>query len=556
MKKFLSIPFFIFTVLLGTFWGYSFLNDPVEESNVSSIPWESQSEALYDILLNLNHDSITGTGQGYGAIWASDKFISTNFTLNRNWRFTKTGVRIDSFAVTGATYAGGFRDMTWAKGYWWGVANGTTIHKIDTATMTQVGVITTGHAGSRGLAWDPVRQGFWVSQFGSAITCYDTNGTAIAGANIPATHPGKHGLAYDNLTPGGPYLWVIEENGAATDKKLLKYSMTTLQKIDSTLINIPLTTGPQPGSLEVSNTIIPGKIVLYGMIQGTPERVYALEIGDDVPAGNTITVCRDGLNKSIPDNGGNANHLRDTIVVSGVPSGMEITRMMVTIDSLPHTWVGDIRIWIEKVGGPVDTVISRIGLGTGAFPGAGNSCNDFINTNLVDSAATLIQSIQDPAPGCGNSASQIPANGYFKPKDPLSGFTNDIDPNGTYIIHISDNAAADVGSLRSWCLTIDYDMLTNAGNNNSIVNRYQLHQNYPNPFNPTTKIKFEIPQQNFVSLKIYDISGREVANLINGERNAGAYDVEFDGSYLASGTYFYRLQAGDFVEVKKMVLLK
>jgi subtilisin-like proprotein convertase family protein len=316
-------------------------------------------------------------------------------------------------------------------------------------------------------------------------------------------------------------------------------------------------TAGQSGAVNFSNGI--WKLVCASGYGGASQ-INNTEIFTDTlsapPGGNSITVCRDGLNKPIPDNGGNANHLRDTIVISGVPAGNEITQMMVTIDSLPHTWVGDIRIWIEKVGGPVDTVISRIGLGTGAFPGAGNSCNDFINTNLVDSAATLIQSIQDPAPGCGNGAGQIMANGYFKPKDPLTGFTNDIDPNGTYIIHISDNAAADVGSLRSWCLTIDYDVLTGTGNNTSIVNDYKLHQNYPNPFNPSTKIKFEIPKQNFVTLKIYDISGREVANLINGERSAGVYDFEFDASYLASGTYFYRLQAGDFVQVKKMVLLK
>jgi hypothetical protein len=168
----------------------------------------------------------------------------------------------------------------------------------------------------------------------------------------------------------------------------------------------------------------------------------------------------------------------------------------------------------------------------------------------------LIQGIQDPAPGCGNSTSQVPANGFFKPKDPLTVFTNNVDPNGTYVIHISDNATADIGSLRSWCLTIEYDLATNTGNNTSLVNSYKLHQNYPNPFNPTTKIKFDIPKQNFVSLKIYDISGREVASLINGERSSGSYEVEFDGSYLASGTYFYKIQSGDFVEVKKMVLLK
>ena len=92
--------------------------------------------------------------------------------------------------------------------------------------------------------------------------------------------------------------------------------------------------------------------------------------------------------------------------------------------------------------------------------------------------------------------------------------------------------------------------------NNGIPNTYSLSQNYPNPFNPTTKIQYAIPKQGFVSLKIYDLLGREVANLVNGEVNAGYYLIDFNGSHLASGVYFYRLKAGAFVETKRMVLIK
>jgi len=85
---------------------------------------------------------------------------------------------------------------------------------------------------------------------------------------------------------------------------------------------------------------------------------------------------------------------------------------------------------------------------------------------------------------------------------------------------------------------------------------YQLFQNYPNPFNPFTYIKFRVPSRGFVSLKVYDALGREVKTLINEQMNAGVYTVEFDAYALASGVYFYRLQAGSFVEVKKMTVMK
>ena len=85
---------------------------------------------------------------------------------------------------------------------------------------------------------------------------------------------------------------------------------------------------------------------------------------------------------------------------------------------------------------------------------------------------------------------------------------------------------------------------------------YKLRQNYPNPFNPVTTIEFEIPEREFVSLKVYDVRGSEVANLVDGEKSAGSYKVRFNAYKLSTGIYFYRLQAGSYVDVKKLLLLR
>lgn len=86
---------------------------------------------------------------------------------------------------------------------------------------------------------------------------------------------------------------------------------------------------------------------------------------------------------------------------------------------------------------------------------------------------------------------------------------------------------------------------------------YRLSQNYPNPFNPITKINYDLPKNSMVKIVIYDILGREVTKLVNNElKQAGRYSVEFDGKNYASGVYFYRIEAGSFVQAKKMVLLK
>lgn len=90
----------------------------------------------------------------------------------------------------------------------------------------------------------------------------------------------------------------------------------------------------------------------------------------------------------------------------------------------------------------------------------------------------------------------------------------------------------------------------------TIPNEIALGNNYPNPFNPSTTIGFKMPFSGNVSLKIYDLRGSEVAVLVNEFKTAGSYEVKFDASQLSSGTYFYRLQAGEFVETKKLLLMK
>ncbi|MCL5030909.1 MAG: T9SS type A sorting domain-containing protein [Bacteroidetes bacterium] len=93
---------------------------------------------------------------------------------------------------------------------------------------------------------------------------------------------------------------------------------------------------------------------------------------------------------------------------------------------------------------------------------------------------------------------------------------------------------------------------------NLVPAKYTLYQNYPNPFNPTTTIKYDLPKQSKVELKIYNMLGEEVVTLVNKEQQAGRYSVQFDVSskQLASGVYIYRLQAGNYSSVKKLVLLK
>ena len=98
--------------------------------------------------------------------------------------------------------------------------------------------------------------------------------------------------------------------------------------------------------------------------------------------------------------------------------------------------------------------------------------------------------------------------------------------------------------------------LTGVSENHSHPSVYKLYNNYPNPFNPSTTIRYSVPEASFTSIKIYDVIGNEVSSLVNENKPAGLYEVQFNASDLSSGIYYYTIQAGSFKETKKMILLK
>jgi hypothetical protein len=94
-------------------------------------------------------------------------------------------------------------------------------------------------------------------------------------------------------------------------------------------------------------------------------------------------------------------------------------------------------------------------------------------------------------------------------------------------------------------------------NADNFPSEYELFQNYPNPFNPTTIISYQLPTSGFVTLKVFDILGNEVATLVNEEQTSGKYEVDFYGvKGQSSGVYIYQLRAGSFIQARKMLLLK
>ncbi len=112
------------------------------------------------------------------------------------------------------------------------------------------------------------------------------------------------------------------------------------------------------------------------------------------------------------------------------------------------------------------------------------------------------------------------------------------------------------GTMQAWTAEVNLELVGVSNGNNGITKQYELKQNFPNPFNPNTMIRFSVPKSGHVSLEVFDISGKRVSSLLDGELKTGSYKFDFNASVLSSGVYFYKLIAAGFTDTKKMVLIK
>ncbi|RKY98905.1 MAG: hypothetical protein DRQ13_03065 [Ignavibacteriae bacterium] len=191
----------------------------------------------------------------------------------------------------------------------------------------------------------------------------------------------------------------------------------------------------------------------------------------------------------------------------------------------------------------------------------GNFRWTYIFNDPIDGITTPLICDADGTIYCGSTYGYyyyaISSEGELLWKLPLDGYMVDnsgaIDSDGTLYIgtHLS---SATIGQEKT--LIAIRDTVTSVQNINPSELSYSLQQNYPNPFNPITHIRYSIPQSSRVTLKVYDILGNQVAKLVDRYQSPGEYDVMFSAGVLVSGIYFYRLQAGNFLAIKKLILLK
>ncbi|HMU44429.1 MAG TPA: T9SS type A sorting domain-containing protein [Ignavibacteriaceae bacterium] len=221
--------------------------------------------------------------------------------------------------------------------------------------------------------------------------------------------------------------------------------------------------------------------------------------------------------------------------------------------------------WIRDTTYGGGDVIALGVIGTNTFAGTegggvylstdnGLSWNE-ANTGLPANIQVLCFAVSgaDIFAGTGGSGTYLSTNYGTIWTEANKGLTN---ANVVSMVVSETNLFAAISGSGLWRRPLSELITAVADQSNEIPTGFVLEQNYPNPFNPSTAIRFQVPNASFVNLKVYDVLGKEVATLVNEEKPVGNYEVNFNPSNLASGIYFYTLQAGKFTETKKLILLK
>jgi subtilisin-like proprotein convertase family protein len=261
--------------------------------------------------------------------------------------------------------------------------------------------------------------------------------------------------------------------------------------------------------------------------------VLVAKIGSDIPY---VVIDHSNLGLPITDN----NITLDIINYVGMAKTQTsaLLSVDVMIDTVLHTSTGDLEFTLSH-NGIIDTLIYH----------AGESGDNFIQTILSDVAQSPVD------------LASAPFTGFYRSTSSLSKFSG-VDPTGDWTLSILDNVAGNTGMLNSWGLRFYFEGPVGVDDKTpELISDYHLFQNYPNPFNPKTVISYQLPVSGNVTLKVYDVLGNEIVTLVDEYKPAGEYKVDFsigqDSSPdITSGIYFYQLRAGDFIQTKKMLLLK
>jgi hypothetical protein len=574
---------------------------------------------FFQTQFNFNYSTATnGMPAGtVGALYLNGKYYFNRWNGTYTYRYNANGPNGGPGTFKDSlSYIGSVRDMTTDGRYIYGGPATSTLYKFDT-NMAVVNTFTVSGASFRAIAYDPNRKAFWNSAFAGNITCQDTAG--VLKGTITNNLTAKYGMGWDSV-PGQPavlYVWSQDAVTPNDSNILVKYNIQTGAEVQRWVISLAgglgiagganVVTGAVPGSVTLLLNYQNYALVGYKLRDIPVQAGLTLVMLNDTIYGSATQIAlkkadNDTVMRAVQANLNPANYnvmLRDTAANSfttlrNYQNLIFVETSFITPSRLKQGQRDSIRAFLNS-GSPTNK--KRIVIFGGDFGynyggGAGGIYTDTtlmtalnikyltdngniaansrivgvnVNTGTKDSLLTSFSNFYPDALRPVNSGQVLygfdgrttsdsaVSVGYIGAN--YNNATLTADPR--YIRSTTSDPAGGFNRVFRGLLLYVGGIITGTVNNTAqIPNAYQLSQNFPNPFNPVTKINYSLPKSGFVTLKIFDVLGRQVATLINENKNSGSYSVEFNGAKLSSGIYFYKLQVNDFTEVKRMMLVK
>jgi len=388
----------------------------------------------------------------------------------------------------------------------------------------------------------------WTGAAGNYTLKFYVNGQK-SGADV--LNNGTMNIGTDPLTVGGGIAWPGEQLNGMIDEVRMWSSVLTDGQLKAYMHNSCRSTGVMANMvgawgfdgnlIERSPTAGSDGTFLTGGVNNCRFSSFLNETSSGAPStafDSYATVVKKGdasfiggfgmrsPNKPIVD----VSVTRDTLVITGPGTTTSVELFI----HAQHTFCADMDIVLISPNGQTRDICSDNG-------GGGNDMLTF----FIDGATPPVTDATFFPPFSPQCAPEV-----------AMGNMGGSPTNGAWILQITDDLGGDSGFLLGWGIRLNGTLTGIQPVTNTIPSKFELYQNYPNPFNPVTKIKFDLPKDGNVKLMVYDMLGKEVKTLVNEYSKAGQYEIPFDGSNLASGAYFFRIEAGSNVDVKKMMLVK
>ncbi|GMV00334.1 MAG: hypothetical protein AMXMBFR51_30660 [Ignavibacteriota bacterium] len=279
-------------VLSVVSWCLTVMAQPVGDNqfeqspNLQKHPIDRNQEAIWDLLLGFDVTALSGAAGNAGAEWDGTYLYSTRWGSNLIHKYDATGTTlIEEFSIPGVT---GLRDLAFDGQYMYGGAAANTIYMMDFTTKTLIGTIPSP-VGVRFIAYDEVSDAFWCGNWSDPATLVSRTGTTIT--SFTTSLAGQYGAAYDNVSPGGPFLWIFDQGGGAGTAQLIhQFNISTGTATGVThdvTLQFPTASGIAGGLFSMCDWQA-GTFTIGGLLQGTPDNIFIYEIatcGPPCPVG-------------------------------------------------------------------------------------------------------------------------------------------------------------------------------------------------------------------------------------------------------------------------------